>query len=110
MSCRLSLRYFLPLISQQVNHFNIGSLMQRGVRLIGNGQAPVHKYWKDLLHKIQSGDINPLEMVTHRVKLEDMEAAYDMFDKRSDGVQKIFVQTQFLAPPCEGSPSLSDLS
>lgn len=23
------------------NHFNIGSLMERGIRLIGNGQAPV---------------------------------------------------------------------
>lgn len=88
----------------------MGSLMQRGVRLIGNGQAPVHKYWKDILGKIQKGDINPLEMVTHRVKLEDLESAYDMFDKRSDGMQKIFVQTQFSDPACEGCPALSDLS
>ena len=29
------------------NHFNIGSLMERGVRLIGNGQAPV---WLSLIH------------------------------------------------------------
>lgn len=24
------------------NHFNIGALMEKGVRFIGNGQAPVH--------------------------------------------------------------------
>ena len=33
--------------------------MERGVRLIGNGQAPVHLYWEELLKKIQSGEIDP---------------------------------------------------
>lgn len=32
------------------NHFNIGALMEKGVRLVGNGQAPVHKYWEEILH------------------------------------------------------------
>lgn len=32
------------------NHFNIGALMEKGVRLIGNGQAPVHKWWKEILY------------------------------------------------------------
>ena len=31
------------------NHFNIGALMEKGVRFIGNGQAPVHKWWKEIL-------------------------------------------------------------
>ncbi|UKZ84168.1 uncharacterized protein TrAFT101_000086 [Trichoderma asperellum] len=30
------------------NGFNIGSLMETGIRLIGNGQAPIHKYWEHL--------------------------------------------------------------
>lgn len=34
----------LVLMMRQTNHFNIGSLMERGIRLIGNGQAPVHLY------------------------------------------------------------------
>ncbi|EEP81121.1 hypothetical protein UREG_05963 [Uncinocarpus reesii 1704] len=93
-----------------VNHFNIGSLMQRGVRLIGNGQAPVHKYWKDLLAQVREGKINPLEMVTHRGKLEDMEAIYDVFNKREEGMQKIFVQTRFSDPPSADSPQLSTFS
>ncbi|WP_348235156.1 hypothetical protein, partial [Salmonella enterica] len=59
------------------NHFNIGSLMERGIRLIGNGQAPVHLYWHDLLAKIQKNEIDPLKMVTHRVRIEDMAKVYE---------------------------------
>ncbi|OQO11922.1 hypothetical protein B0A48_03649 [Cryoendolithus antarcticus] len=88
------------------NHFNIGSLMERGIRLIGNGQAPVHLYWHDLLKRIQTGEIDPLKMLTHRVKMEDMAKAYYTFDKKEDGMQKIYVETKFSAPPCEGSPGL----
>ncbi|KAK3049272.1 hypothetical protein LTR09_009450 [Extremus antarcticus] len=90
------------------NHFNIGSLMERGIRFIGNGQAPVHLYWEDLLKKIQSGEIDPLKMVTHRVKVEDLDKVYYKFDKKEDGMQKVYVQTRFSAPPCEGSPALTE--
>jgi threonine dehydrogenase-like Zn-dependent dehydrogenase len=93
----------------QTNHFNVGAMMQTGVRLIGNGQAPVQKYWKHLLELIRKGEINPLDMVTHRMRLEDMEKVYALFDKREEGMQKIFVQTRFSAPPAAGSPSLTVL-
>jgi threonine dehydrogenase-like Zn-dependent dehydrogenase len=90
----------------QTNHFNIGALMETGVRFIGNGQAPVHKYWKQLMELIQNGQLNPLDMVTHRVRLEDMEKVYAAFDKR-EGMQKIFVQTRHSAPPSNGAPQLT---
>ncbi|CEL10168.1 Putative Glutathione-dependent formaldehyde dehydrogenase [Aspergillus calidoustus] len=89
------------------NHFNIGSLMETGIKLLGNGQAPVQKYWKDLLKYIQEGKIHPLHMVTHRYKLEDMETVYDLFNKRDPGMQKVFVQTKFSAPPSPGAPKLT---
>ncbi|KAF1988491.1 GroES-like protein [Aulographum hederae CBS 113979] len=89
------------------NHFNIGSLMERGIRLIGNGQAPVHLYWDKLLKWIEEGKINPLNMVTHRVRIEDLDKVYYKFEKKEDGMQKVFVQTKFSAPPCEGSPELT---
>ncbi|KAJ5134429.1 hypothetical protein N7448_000551 [Penicillium atrosanguineum] len=89
------------------NHFNIGALMETGVRLIGNGQAPVHKYWKELMELIQNGQLNPLDMVTHRVRLEDMEKVYAAFDQRDQGMQKIFVQTRHSAPPSDGAPKLT---
>ncbi|KAK0278735.1 hypothetical protein LTR35_008999 [Friedmanniomyces endolithicus] len=89
------------------NHFNIGSLMERGIRFIGNGQAPVHLYWHELLKKIQSGEIDPLKMVTHRVRVEDLAKVYARFDARADGMQKVYVETKFSAPPCKGSPALT---
>ena len=90
------------------NHFNIGSLMERGIRLIGNGQAPVHMYWKELLKKIEDGEIDPLKMVTHRVRLEELAECYDFFEKKKDGMQKVFVETKFSAPRAAG-PELKSL-
>jgi threonine dehydrogenase-like Zn-dependent dehydrogenase len=81
--------------------------MERGIRLIGNGQAPVHMYWHELLEKIQKNEIDPLKMVTHRVRMEDMAKVYEEFDKKHDGMQKVYVETRFSAPPCEGSPKLT---
>ncbi|KAF2093398.1 GroES-like protein [Rhizodiscina lignyota] len=89
------------------NHFNIGSLMERGIRLIGNGQAPVHLYWEKLLKMIESGEIDPLKMVSHRVRVEDLDKVYYAFDKREEGMQKVFVQTRFSAPKAEGTPDLT---
>ena len=81
--------------------------MERGIRLIGNGQAPVHLYWEELLERIRSGEIDPLQMVTHRVRVEDLAQVYYKFDKKEDGMQKVYVETRFSAPACAGSPALT---
>ncbi|KAK5071524.1 hypothetical protein LTS08_004732 [Lithohypha guttulata] len=90
------------------NHFNIGSLMERGIRLIGNGQAPVHLYWEDLMKKIQDGSIEPLRMVSHRVKLEELEEVYKRYNEREQGMQKVYVATKFSFPPAPGTPQLTE--
>jgi threonine dehydrogenase-like Zn-dependent dehydrogenase len=42
--CRQSMTFWqMELTAQVTNHFNVGSLMERGIKLIGCGQAPVHK-------------------------------------------------------------------
>jgi threonine dehydrogenase-like Zn-dependent dehydrogenase len=92
------------------NHFNIGSLMERGIRLIGNGQAPVHMYWEKLLQMIQKGEIEPLQMVSHRVRIDDLKKVYSLFDKKEEHMQKVFVETRFSSPPVKGSPKLSVFS
>ena len=84
--------------------------MERGVRLIGNGQAPVHLYWKDLLKKIESGELDTSVMVSHRVKLEEMDLLYKEYDSRMQGLQKVFVETKFSDPPAPGFPQLTTLS
>lgn len=81
--------------------------MERGVRLIGNGQAPVHKYWEELLAQIQNNQLDPLQMVSHRVRLEDLDKVYYKFRDREDGMQKIFVETKHSFPRAENSPELT---
>ena len=81
--------------------------MQRGIRLIGNGQAPVHKYWKELLQKIQTGELDPTQMLSHRVRMEDLDKVYYKFDAKEDGMQKVFVQTKFSFPRAPGTPELT---
>ncbi|KAI0051765.1 GroES-like protein [Auriscalpium vulgare] len=90
------------------NGFNIGALMEKGIRLIGNGQAPVRKYWDEILNDyIRPGKFDPTFMITHRVPIDDMAKLYAAFDKRQDGVEKVFVETQFSNRPAPGCPVTS---
>jgi threonine dehydrogenase-like Zn-dependent dehydrogenase len=96
-SSHVLLTYLPPLF--QTNHFNIGSLMERGIRLI--------LYWESLLKMVQEGKVDPMKMVTHRVRLEDLDKVYYKFENKEDGMQKVFVETRFSAPALQGSPSLT---
>lgn len=104
---RKSVHYTNQTRSTQTNHFNVGSLMQRGIRLIGNGQAPVHKYWEELLQKIREGTLDPGIMVSHRIRLDDMDKVYHKFDAKEDSMQKVFVETKFSLPRAQGTPELT---
>jgi threonine dehydrogenase-like Zn-dependent dehydrogenase len=81
--------------------------MQRGIRVIGNGQAPVLKYWEELLQQIREGKLDPTQMLSHRVRLEDMDKVYYKFDKKEDSMQKVFVETKHSFPRADGTPELT---
>lgn len=82
------------------NQFNIGAVMEKGVRFIGNGQAPVHLYWEEILNDyIRTGKFDPTFMISHRVKIDEFEELYAAFDKRQAGVNKVFVETKFRYVP-----------
>lgn len=84
--------------------------MERGIRLIGNGQAPVHLYWEQLLKMIQTEELHPLDMVSHRVLMEELDTVYEKYEAREFGIQKVFVQTKFSDPPCEGAPQVTSFN
>ncbi|KAI8817026.1 chaperonin 10-like protein [Fimicolochytrium jonesii] len=91
------------------NGFLIGAVMEKGISLIGCGQAPVQRYWKDLLRDIQSGLFDPTKIVTHRFPFEQIVDVYDRFDKKEAGIIKVFLQTKFSPPPTPGTPPLTDV-
>lgn len=66
-------------------------------------------YWEHLRDLIQAGEIEPLKMVTTRARLDDMRAVYEMYDKRTAMMQKIFVTTRFSDPPCPETEELMEL-
>ncbi|KAG8888576.1 hypothetical protein FRB99_004108, partial [Tulasnella sp. 403] len=93
------------------NGVNVGALMEKGIRLIGNGQAPVHLYWEEILNDyLIPGKFDCSLVVTHRVPLKDMAELYHAFDKRPPGVEKVFVETQFSNAPSPGYPKTTRVS
>lgn len=56
---------------------------------------------------IQEGKLDPLKMVTHRVRVEDLDKVYYKFQAKEDNMQKVFVATKFSDPPAPGAPQLT---
>lgn len=51
------------------NGVDVGALMGKGIRLIGNGQAPVHKYWEEIMNEyVIPGKFDPTFIVTRHVQ------------------------------------------
>ncbi|KAK5461133.1 hypothetical protein LTS15_003196 [Exophiala xenobiotica] len=91
------------------NQFLIGALMEKGVTYRGCGQAPVQKYWHQLLKKIENGEFDPTIVLTHRFSIEQFSDLYKAFDEKRHGIMKTYVQTRFSPPPTAGTPPLSTL-
>ncbi|KAJ3160642.1 hypothetical protein HDU86_000401 [Geranomyces michiganensis] len=92
------------------NGFLIGPVMEKGISLIGCGQAPVQRYWDELLEIIRQKKFDPLTIVTHRFKFEQIVEAYQRFDKKEAGIMKVFLETKYSDPPSPGAPKLTDVN
>ncbi|MBD7946199.1 zinc-dependent alcohol dehydrogenase [Psychrobacillus sp. FSL K6-2684] len=60
------------------NMFPLGNIFERNVT-IKTGQAPVVHYMPKLYEMITNGDIDPTQIITHRVPLEQASEAYKIF-------------------------------
>ncbi|MFL5759425.1 MAG: zinc-dependent alcohol dehydrogenase [Thermomicrobiales bacterium] len=70
------------------NQFPVGAMMEKGLTIRG-GQVNIQKYWRDLLQRIEAGQIDPTFVITHRMPLDRAAEAYALFDKKDDGVIKV---------------------
>lgn len=70
-----------------------GALMNKGLTL-KSGQTHVQRYLEPLLAKISAGEIDPSQIITHRVKLEDAPAMYKTFRDKEDGCIKVVLKPQ----------------
>ncbi len=65
----------------------MGTAMNKGLTLRMN-QCNVKRYMPRLLEHIRSGRVDPKAIITHRLPLEEVAEAYDLFSRRKDGCVK----------------------
>ncbi|WP_071460687.1 zinc-dependent alcohol dehydrogenase [Bacillus massilinigeriensis] len=73
------------------NMFPLGNIFERNITL-KTGQAPVIHYMPKLFEMITSGDIDPTEIITHKVPLGQASEAYKIFNDHEDDVIKVVLK------------------
>lgn len=73
------------------NQFPLGTFFERNITM-KMGQAPAIHYSQMLFDMLTSGEIDPRDIVTHRVPLEDAAAAYDTFHDHEDACIKFILK------------------
>jgi threonine dehydrogenase-like Zn-dependent dehydrogenase len=79
-----------------LDNFPLGIAFAKGLNF-RMGQTHVQKYMPALLERIQNGDINPQFLITHRITLDDVPAAYAEFAKKRNGSIKYVISPQAAA-------------
>ncbi|MBO3459628.1 glutathione-dependent formaldehyde dehydrogenase [Aetokthonos hydrillicola Thurmond2011] len=69
----------------------MGAAMNKGLTL-KTGQTHVHRYLHTLLEYIQSGEIDPSYIITHRLPLEQAPHAYEIFKHKKDNCIKVVLK------------------
>jgi len=69
----------------------MGAVVNKGLT-IKSGQTHMQRYMKPLLAKIQSNEIDPSFVITHKIPLEEAPKAYHTFRDKKDGCIKVVIQ------------------
>ena len=60
----------------------LGPAWSRAITLKFAGLTPVHAYWQETMGAVADGSLDPLQIVSHRMKLDEAPKAYEMFEAR----------------------------
>jgi threonine dehydrogenase-like Zn-dependent dehydrogenase len=71
-----------------IDKFPMGAIVNRALT-IRSGQTHVHRYLRPLMHRIQSGEIDPSFVITHRLRLDDAPKGYETFLRKEDDCMKV---------------------
>jgi threonine dehydrogenase-like Zn-dependent dehydrogenase len=75
--------------SGYIDKFPMGTFFSKALTMRG-GQAPVHKYMAQLLQLILDHKIQPSEVITHRIKLDEAPEYYQIFrEKKNDCLKAV---------------------
>jgi threonine dehydrogenase-like Zn-dependent dehydrogenase len=73
-----------------VDKFPMGAVMNRSLTL-RSGQCHVQRYMRPLLERIRRGEIDPSFVISHKMRLDDAPAGYEMFKNKQDDCNKIML-------------------
>ena len=73
------------------NAFPFGDLFSRNIT-VKMGQAPVVHYMPELFRQIKNGEIDPTDIITHRLSLSDAEYGYKIFKDKLDDCIKVVLK------------------
>jgi threonine dehydrogenase-like Zn-dependent dehydrogenase len=76
-----------------VDKIPFGAFMNKALTM-RTGQTHTHRYLAPLLEKVQSGQIDPSFVITHRAGLEDGPELYKKFRDKEDGCIKVVLTPQ----------------
>ncbi len=89
MACRKGGTVSIPgVYGGFLDRFPMGAAFSKGLRL-AMGQTHFHRYARPLLARIQARQIDPSFVITHRVSLDELPAAYRTFNDKADGCIKV---------------------
>jgi threonine dehydrogenase-like Zn-dependent dehydrogenase len=69
----------------------MGAFMNKGLTMRA-GQTHMMRYMKPLLDRIQSGELDPSFVITHRVPLDEAPNMYKTFRDHQDGCIKVVLK------------------
>lgn len=73
------------------NAFPLGDLFSRNIKLL-MGQAPVIHYMPELFTLIESEQLDPTDIITHRLPLSEARRGYELFDEKKDDCIKVVLR------------------
>ncbi|TDH68018.1 hypothetical protein CCR75_003797 [Bremia lactucae] len=75
---------------RSMESFPIGHVAMKGVT-ISAGRPPAQKYYPQVFEAIESGELDPSVLISHRLALEELPEAYSRIAKKDGNFLKVFV-------------------
>jgi S-(hydroxymethyl)glutathione dehydrogenase/alcohol dehydrogenase len=82
---------FVGVYGTRYNMFPLGDFFAKNITL-KMGQCPVHAYVDPILQMIKEKKIDPTDIITHRLSLEEGSHAYEIFDRKEDNCIKVILK------------------
>lgn len=89
--CRKGGTVSVPGVYNYVDKMPMGAFINKSL-VMKTGQTHVHRYLKPLMAKIESNEIDPSFLITHRLPLSEAANAYKTFRDKEDGCIKVVLK------------------